>query len=80
MSQENKIMKYKSTIDLRSVGEPVFDLDFIPDSREGIVYVYDEDLELAVEVALATGRPRKTEFKAKWVVQDLRSRFVTAAW
>ena len=28
-----------------------------PDARDGSVYAYDEELKLALEVALATGRP-----------------------
>ena len=50
----NRVLTMSDAAPLRDEGAAAVDA---PDRRDGRVYVYNEELQLAVEVALATGRP-----------------------
>jgi MoxR-like ATPase len=60
MSDDEKSLAYNAVLALKDDDIPIYDewndLDS-PDRRDGRVYVHDQDLTLAVNVALVTGRP-----------------------
>jgi MoxR-like ATPase len=56
MTENEKSLDYDAVIELTN-GQVPADRAFSPDTRDGLVYVYDSELKLAVEVALVTGRP-----------------------
>lgn len=60
MKNEAQALHYKSLIDLGPEEDPPGEAGTgleAPDPRDGRVYVHDDDLRLAAEVALATARP-----------------------
>ncbi len=59
MAKENKVLEYEGIIKRMMDGKPKDtgrEVDS-PDRRDGMIYDCSDELHLAVEVALATGRP-----------------------